>query len=61
MAFRVAITGMGILSSIGAGLTEVAAALRAGKSGIVADPIRKSLGFSSCLTGAPPAYTPTFP
>jgi 3-oxoacyl-[acyl-carrier-protein] synthase-1 len=61
MAFRVAITGMGILSSIGADLTEVAAALRAGKSGIVTDPIRKSLGFSSCLTGAPPAYTPTFP
>ncbi len=59
MKHRVAITGLGIVSVLGKGPAEVAAALRAGRSGIVADPERKALGFASCLTGRLPAYVPT--
>jgi 3-oxoacyl-[acyl-carrier-protein] synthase-1 len=48
---RVVITGMGIYSTIGENLDEVAKSLYAGKSGIVLDPKRKELGFRSGLTG----------
>lgn len=48
---RVVITGMGIYSVIGVDLAEVTASLKAGKSGIILDPVRKELGFRSGLTG----------
>lgn len=60
MSYRVAITGLGIVSAIGNGIEEVVAALRAGKSGIVADPERKALGFASSLTGMISPFTQTF-
>ena len=55
---RVAITGMGIVSCLGTSLDEVSAALRAGKSGVVVDPVRVELGFRSPLTGAIRNYDP---
>lgn len=48
---RVVITGMGIYSTIGYNLEEVAKSLYTGKSGIVFDQERKDLGFRSALTG----------
>lgn len=48
---RVAITGMGVISSLGHGLAEVADALRQGRSGIEWIPERKELGFRSALAG----------
>lgn len=48
---RVVITGMGIYSTIGYNLDEVAQSLYNGKSGIVFDQERKDLGFRSALTG----------
>lgn len=48
---RVAITGIGIYSCIGKNIQEVTDSLKAGKSGIVFDPIRKEMGFRSALTG----------
>lgn len=48
---RVAITGIGIYSCIGKNIQEVTESLRAGKSGIVFDTIRKEMGFRSALTG----------
>ena len=48
---RVVITGMGIYSTIGYNLDEVAESLYSGKSGIVFDQKRKDLGFRSALTG----------
>lgn len=48
---RVAITGIGIISSLGNNLQAVGEALREGRSGIVADPLRVELGFRSPLTG----------
>lgn len=42
---------MGIYSVIGKNLAEVTASLKAGRSGIVLDPVRKELGFRSALTG----------
>lgn len=50
--FRVAITGLGIISCLGNDRETVTGALRAGRSGIVLDPERQSLGFRSPLTGA---------
>ncbi|MDR2744875.1 MAG: beta-ketoacyl-[acyl-carrier-protein] synthase family protein [Desulfovibrio sp.] len=61
MKHRVAITGLGIISCLGASVDEVADALYKGKSGIVADAERKRLGFASCLTGSIPSYTPILP
>lgn len=61
MSFRVAITGLGIVSSIGNTIVDVAEALRAGKSGIIFDPQRKELGFASSLAGHISRYEPTFP
>ncbi len=49
--YRVAITGVGIVSCLGNDLQTVGEALRAGRSGIVADPERTELGFRSPLTG----------
>ena len=49
------ITGMGIVSSIGLTLDEVAGSLRRGRSGIVFDEERRTLGFRSALTGRVPA------
>lgn len=48
---RVVITGRGIYSCLGSNAEEVTASLRAGKSGIVFDPIRKEMGFRSALVG----------
>ena len=48
---RVAITGIGIISCLGSDLHTVGDALRAGRSGIVSDPLRTELGFRSPLTG----------
>ena len=48
---RVVITGMGIYSCIGKNLQEVTESLKAGKSGIIFDPVRKEFGYRSALTG----------
>lgn len=50
---RVVITGMGIVSSIGNNVDEVAAALKSGKSGIVAAPEYAENGFRSQIHGMP--------
>ncbi|WP_422364412.1 beta-ketoacyl-ACP synthase I [Pyruvatibacter mobilis] len=49
---RVVVTGMGIVSSIGNNVEEVTASLRAGKSGIVAEPTYAEMGFRSQVAGA---------
>jgi len=49
--YRVAITGIGIVSCLGNDLETVGAALRSGRSGIVIDRERTELGFRSPLTG----------
>ena len=48
---RVAITGIGIVSSIGNHVEEVTASLRNGTSGIVAAPEYAELGFRSQVHG----------
>ncbi|MGH8068669.1 MAG: beta-ketoacyl-[acyl-carrier-protein] synthase family protein [Candidatus Entotheonellia bacterium] len=48
---RIAITGMGILSSIGVNDREVLASLQQGHSGIELIPERKALGFRGALGG----------
>ena len=48
---RVVITGMGVYSCIGKDLEEVRSSLHEGKSGIIFDPVRKSFGYRSGLTG----------
>ena len=50
---RVAITGFGIVSSIGVGAGEVVASLREAKSGIVAAPEYADLGFRCQVHGKP--------
>ncbi len=50
---RVAVTGMGIVSSIGSSVDAVAESLRAGKSGIVAAPKYAELGFRCQVHGDP--------
>jgi 3-oxoacyl-[acyl-carrier-protein] synthase-1 len=50
---RVAVTGMGVISSIGADTGEVTASLRAGRSGIVAAPKYAELGFRCQVHAAP--------
>ncbi|SFL84657.1 3-oxoacyl-[acyl-carrier-protein] synthase-1 [Desulfomicrobium norvegicum] len=49
---KVAITGIGIISTLGINTETVSNALYQGKSGIFLDPERSSLGFSSPLTGS---------
>ncbi|MEK9745979.1 MAG: beta-ketoacyl synthase N-terminal-like domain-containing protein, partial [Candidatus Puniceispirillum sp.] len=48
---RVAITGIGIVSSIGNNVSEVTQSLRNGTSGIVAAPEYAELGFRSQIHG----------
>ena len=48
---RVAITGLGVVSPIGNAASEVAAALRAGRSGIEASPEMEERGFRSRIAG----------
>lgn len=50
--YRVAITGVGIVSCLGNDRDAVASALYEGRSGIVSDPERTEMGFASSLTGA---------
>lgn len=50
---RVVITGLGIVSCIGNDADEVAANLKAGKSGITRDEKQTELGFKSCVSGRP--------
>ena len=50
---RVAITGMGIVSSIGATVNEVRASLRDGRSGIAAAPTYAEMGFRCQVEAAP--------
>ena len=50
---RVAITGFGIVSSIGASAQEVTASLREGRSGIVFAPDYAEHGFRCQVHGAP--------
>jgi 3-oxoacyl-[acyl-carrier-protein] synthase-1 len=50
---RVVITGLGIVSPIGNDAAEVAASLRAGRSGIVAAPEYTAHGFRSQVEGRP--------
>ena len=50
---RVVVTGIGIVSSIGDNKESVAAALRAGKSGIVYSDEYEERGFRSHVHGAP--------
>ncbi|MEZ5842823.1 MAG: beta-ketoacyl-ACP synthase I [Hyphomicrobiaceae bacterium] len=52
---RVVVTGMGVVSSIGNSSQEVVAALREGRSGIVAAERYKELGFRCQVHGAPTA------
>lgn len=54
MARRVVITGMGVWSSIGTSVEEVAESLRMGRSGIGLDPARLSYGYRSALVGIVP-------
>jgi 3-oxoacyl-[acyl-carrier-protein] synthase-1 len=50
---RVVITGLGIVSSIGSDAAEVAASLRAGRSGVVFAPDYAERGFRSQVHGKP--------
>lgn len=57
--FRVAITGVGIISCLGNDRETVGQALREGRSGVAVDPQRQALGFRSPLTGAIRDFDPT--
>jgi len=59
--YRVAITGLGIVSALGCEIESVTAALRSGASGVVADSERSAFGFISPLTRRIPDYTPQYP
>lgn len=61
MTHRVAITGLGIVSSLGTTVDAVADALYAGKSGIAVDPERAGRGFLSPLAGLVRDFTPRYP
>jgi 3-oxoacyl-(acyl-carrier-protein) synthase len=50
---RVVVTGMGIVSPIGNNADEVVQSLRAGRSGIVAEPVYAEYGFRSQVAGIP--------
>ncbi|APX90445.1 beta-ketoacyl-[acyl-carrier-protein] synthase I [Brevirhabdus pacifica] len=50
---RVVITGMGIISPIGNSIDEVTESLRAGRSGITAEPEYAAHGFRSQIAGVP--------
>ena len=55
---QVAITGMGIVSCIGCSLDEVSRSLKEGRSGVVLDDERRSLGFRSALVGQIQGFDP---
>lgn len=55
---RVAITGIGIISTLGNDTASVSSALAQGRSGLVLDPKRRELGFSSPLTGNITGFSP---
>ena len=50
---RVVITGLGIISPIGNNATDVTDSLRAGRSGIKAEPHYAEHGFRSQIAGVP--------
>ncbi len=50
---RVAVTGLGIVSPIGANAAEVTESLKAGRSGIVRSDVYAEMGFRSHVHGAP--------
>jgi len=52
---RVVVTGMGIVSCIGDNIEEVAASLKAGRSGITRDEKQTEYGFRSQISGRPKA------
>jgi 3-oxoacyl-[acyl-carrier-protein] synthase-1 len=54
---RVAITGVGIVSSLGLSREDVTASLRAGRSGVESVPTRKEMGFRSSLSGTLKGFT----
>lgn len=54
----VAITGVGIVSSIGIGAEAVTDSLCRGRSGIKIDPVRQEMGFRSALTGVIENFVP---
>jgi len=54
----VVITGLGACSVLGHDLPTIEAALREGRSGVVADRGREELGFQSRFTGALPPFEP---
>jgi len=56
--YKVAITGIGIISCLGITVEDVGAALRSGKSGIAIDEERIKRGFRSPLTGIIKGFTP---
>lgn len=56
--YRVAITGIGIISCLGNDIDTVGESLRMGKSGIVVDEKRIELGFRSPLTGMIRGFDP---
>lgn len=56
--YRVAIVGLGIVSSLGSDAETVTESLRNGVSGIVIDPKRIELGFRSPLTGKIKGFVP---
>jgi len=56
--YRVAITGIGIVSCLGSRVEDVTESLRQGKSGIVVDENRKKLGFRSPLTAIIKGFDP---
>ena len=49
---NVVVTGMGVISCIGAGLNEVISSLKNGKSGIKLNPTYKEMGFRSHVSGS---------
>ncbi|MDR0827157.1 MAG: beta-ketoacyl-[acyl-carrier-protein] synthase family protein [Desulfovibrio sp.] len=61
MKHRVAITGLGIVSSLGNDVDTVAEALRYGRSGIRIDAERIARGFLSPLSGSISNFSPRFP
>ncbi len=56
--YRVAITGIGIISCLGNNIEAVGDSLKKGRSGIVIDEIRREMGFRSPLTGAIKGFSP---
>lgn len=56
--YKVAIVGMGIVSSLGSDAASVTESLQKGISGVVVDPKRIEMGFRSPLTGKIKGFTP---